>query len=90
MYNNASDVLPRSLLKEIQKYVQGKEIYIPKLSENHLGWGERNGTRHQLRARNTEIYERYSQGASVETLMKAYHLSYDSIRRIIREHRVVV
>lgn len=90
MYNNAADVLPCSLVKEIQKYVQGKEIYIPKLSDNHLGWGERNGTKHQLSQRNTQICALHKKGVSVENLMKQYHLSYDSIRRIIREHRAVV
>lgn len=84
MYENATDVIPRSLLKEIQKYVQGREIYIPKQVGNHLRWGERNGTREQLDLRNKEICQNYRKGIPVERLMEMYHLSYDSIRRIIR------
>ena len=30
MYVKAEDVLPEALLEEIQEYVQGVEIYIPK------------------------------------------------------------
>jgi len=87
MYINARDILPRDLLKQIQKYVQGLEIYIPKVSDNCLGWGEKNGTRHRLQKRNQEIASRYEKGASVQCLMDEYHLSYDTIRRIIREGR---
>jgi len=84
MYRNAADILPPDLLAEIQKYVQGKEIYIPKHESNYLGWGERNGARHQIRQRNQEIREKYRSGVPIEILMESYYLSYDSIRRIIR------
>jgi len=85
MYKNAADILPRYLVDEIQKYVQGKEIYIPKQPHKRLGWGERNGTKQWLNMRNQEIKEKYRGGASVEALMESYHLSYESIRRIVRE-----
>ncbi len=38
-YENAKDILPASLLKEVQKYAEGKVIYIPKC-EKTKGWGE--------------------------------------------------
>ncbi len=84
MYVNAEKVLPRDLLHQIQQYVQGEEIYIPKRAQGYLSWGERNGTKAQLKARNNEIYQLYLKGESVDALMEQYHLSYDSIRRIIR------
>jgi Mor family transcriptional regulator len=87
MYLNAENVLPRSLLQEIQKYVQGKEIYIPKQPAKRLGWGEANGTRLKLTKRNMEIYKQYRNGESIESLMGNYHMSYDSIKRIIHEIR---
>lgn len=87
MYRRAEDVLPTSLLREIQKYVQGEEIYIPKRPESHLGWGEANGTREQLARRNQAIARKYAAGASISQLMDEYHLSYDSIRKIVRQHR---
>ena len=85
MYRNATNILPRSLLEQIQEYVQGQEIYIPKRSQTRLGWGEGNGTRRQLDRRNRTIVYRYMQGESIESLMADYHLSYDSIRKIIRK-----
>jgi len=30
-YVNASNILPKKLIAEIQKYVQGETLYIPKL-----------------------------------------------------------
>ena len=45
----------RGSVEEIQKYVQGREIYIPKQANKRLGWGERNGTKHWLNKRNQEI-----------------------------------
>lgn len=38
-YRNASHVLPDKLVKEIQKYVNGEAIYIPKPDEKKK-WGE--------------------------------------------------
>ena len=40
-YINADDVLPNILVKEIQKYVDGQLIYIPRKNENLLSWGKR-------------------------------------------------
>ena len=31
-YINAAEILPEQLLKELQKYVDGKVLYIPKAS----------------------------------------------------------
>ncbi|MCR4586352.1 MAG: hypothetical protein K5686_11595 [Lachnospiraceae bacterium] len=41
-YENARDILTASLLKEVQKYAEGKVIYIPKRSKRE-GWGEASG-----------------------------------------------
>ncbi|HHT43184.1 MAG TPA: hypothetical protein GX014_07280 [Firmicutes bacterium] len=87
MYVKAEDVLPEALLEEIQEYVQGVEIYIPKKPETKLGWGELNGTRRLIRRRNQEIVQRYNKGESIASLMESYHLSYDSIRKIISANR---
>ncbi|HAI52095.1 MAG: CD3324 family protein [Limnochordia bacterium] len=87
MYVKAEEVLPADLLAEIQEYVQGVELYIPKRPEARLGWGERNGARQQIRSRNREIAERYQRGESIASLMERYHLSYDSIRKIVSSGR---
>ena len=43
-YTKAEDVLPRHLVEEIQKYVDGKLLYVPRKDENSLSWGEKSGT----------------------------------------------
>jgi hypothetical protein len=42
-YVNATDVLPKILIEEIQRYVDGQLLYIPRKNENSLSWGEKNG-----------------------------------------------
>ncbi|MDF2533787.1 MAG: hypothetical protein K0R80_2424 [Clostridia bacterium] len=82
-YKNGKQILPRKLLLELQKYVQGELVYVPKPGECRAGWGENNGTRIQLMSRNIEIYNLYRSGISVKELIESYHLSEDSIRKII-------
>ena len=82
-YRNAEEILPARLVAEIQKYVQGTQLYIPKQSGKRMGWGERNGQRRLLSQRNREIRNRYRQGCDIELLMSEYHLGYESIRKII-------
>lgn len=43
-YTSAEDVLPEELLKEIQKYVQGRMVYIPTSEGSRKKWGEKWGT----------------------------------------------
>jgi Mor family transcriptional regulator len=82
-YKNGKDVLPSALLKELQKYIQGEIIYIPKEDNVRCAWGENNGTRKLLRKRNMEIYKSYKDGTTIITLTQSYNLSEDSIRKII-------
>nr|WP_297769437.1 CD3324 family protein [uncultured Butyrivibrio sp.] len=56
-YENAKDILPASLLREVQKYAEGKAIYIPK-RERSKGWGEASGYREKLNKRNALICSR--------------------------------
>lgn len=85
VYLNAADVLPPRLLRQVQEYVQGRELYIPKGSAERAGWGQRNGTKRRLELRNQEIRRRYAAGERIHSLMDAYYLSYDSIRKIVRK-----
>ena len=82
-YKNGKEVLPPALLKELQKYVQGEIIYIPKEDNVRKAWGENNGTRKIIRQRNLEIYTSYKSGNSIASLSDFYNLSDDSIRKII-------
>ena len=82
-YKNGKDVLPARLLKELQKYIQGEIIYIPKEGNIRKAWGENNGTRELIRERNMEIYKFYKSGSTIILLSESYNLSEDSIRKII-------
>lgn len=82
-YKNGKEILPSYLLEELQKYIQGELIYIPRQENTRKGWGENNGTKSALQERNNEIYRLFREGVNVEQLISLYNLSEDSIRKII-------
>ncbi|MBR2402551.1 MAG: hypothetical protein IKB01_07280 [Lachnospiraceae bacterium] len=85
-YINAEEVLPKTLVAEIQKYIDGRLIYIPRKDENVLSWGEKNGTRERLAQRNQMIVSRFYSGETIAELGKAYYLSEKRIQGIIHEY----
>ena len=85
-YVNACEILPENLIREIQRYVDGGVLYIPRKDENLLSWGEKSGTRNRLAKRNREIVSRYYSGVTVAELSIMYFLSEKRIRGIIREY----
>ena len=85
-YVKAENVLPKHLVEEIQKYVDGKLLYIPRKDENSLSWGEKSGTKERMAKRNQSIAERYNAGETVENLSGEYFLSEKRIRGILREY----
>lgn len=86
IYKNGKDILPAELLAELQQYVQGELIYIPK-KEIRAGWGEVNGTRNNLISRNREIFTLYQAGLPVAELIDRFHLSEDSVKKIINHFK---
>lgn len=86
-YTNAEEVLPPELLNEVQKYVQGEQIYIPRPGDVRLGWGVKNGTRRMLEKRNLEIRQLKRSGFTILELADRYNLSPDSIRKILYSKR---
>lgn len=85
-YINAVEALPEDLIREIQKYVDGKVLYIPRKAENSVAWGERNGTKDRLAKRNKEIVSRFYSGESITELGNVYFLSEKRIQGIIHEY----
>lgn len=79
-YINANLVLPKELIKEIQKYVNGINLYIPKVPEAKI---TRSSYSLEIGRRNREIYELYLQGEKVSELAAEYFLSEKSIYRIL-------
>ena len=84
-YKNAQDILPDRLLKELQQYISGETLYIPQ-AESKKPWGETSGAREYYKRRNEEIRELYRAGTDAAALAESYHLSADSIRKILQLH----
>ncbi|ANW98414.1 hypothetical protein CSTERTH_04830 [Thermoclostridium stercorarium subsp. thermolacticum DSM 2910] len=89
-YNNARDLLPEWLLQQIQVYVQGEVLYIPKKESVRLKWGEANGTRKFYMKRNMEIIKKYRNGTGISDLSKQYCLSEYSIKKILNNMKKVI
>lgn len=53
-YINAAEILPEKLLREIQTYIDGVVLYIPKISAKKE-WGSASGSREFYLKRNKEI-----------------------------------
>ena len=83
-YKNGKELLPERLLKEIQRYIQGELIYIPKEENVRKAWGTATGTRDYMNARNNEIYIQYKNGADIDYLTATYNLCEDSIIKIVK------
>ena len=81
-YKNAQDILPDRLLQELQEYAAGLTLYIPHVREKK-SWGESSGARAYYKQRNEEIRRRRKEGVSVTELAEEYHLSTDSVRKIL-------
>lgn len=81
-HKNARDILPDRLLRELQEYISGETLYIPKAQEKKP-WGETSGARSYYKQRNAEIRKKYAGGSKIEDLGEEYHLSCDSIRKIV-------
>ena len=86
-YKQAAHILPPELLREVQAYIDGECIYIPRLAGRRRGWGETTAIRRELKARNERIYAEYLHGDPLGILAKRYYLSVKSIQRIIRHEK---
>ncbi len=85
-YVNAENVLPQDLILEIQQYVDGQLLYIPRKEENVLSWGEKSGLKEQMTERNLEILHHYHLGKSVSQISEMYYLSEKRVQNIIRNY----
>ena len=87
-YIKADDVLPQSIIKIIQQYIDGENIYIPKKDGSRVDWGSKTGAKNELRRRNILIYREYMNGEKTSVLASRYFLSDKTIQRIVREMRI--
>ena len=84
-YKNAGDVLPKALVEELQKYIQGAFLYVPKKERRT----QRSVTEYrvELDKRNARIYTLHLEGMGNKKLAESFSLSESSIRRILIEQR---
>lgn len=73
------------MIEQIQQYVDGENIYIPRKADKRQEWGTGTSIRQELQMRNQKIYEDYLAGRKTAELAGKYYLSTKSIQRIIRE-----
>ncbi len=86
-YRNACEVLPPELVSQIQKYVDGEIIYIPRQENRRKKWGDNTLTRSDLHTRNDEIHRLYLEGTRVKELAERFYLSTQCIYKILSEYK---
>lgn len=84
-YTNAAEVLPKTILEAVQKYIDGQCLYIPRRDDRRQAWGERTTTRADIEARNRDIHARHARGMGARELAELFHLSPKTVARILRE-----
>ena len=83
-YIKAEEILPEELIRQIQKYVDGVYIYIPRKPGTRHPWGQKTDYKRELGIRNDRIRNDYAAGESIAALSRRFHLSEKSIRRILQ------
>ncbi len=86
-YFKANDILPNEMIDEIQKYIDGALIYIPRKENSRRKWGSKTGAKNILADRNRDIYQDYQSGMSFEALSEKYYLVPKSIKRIVLQQK---
>lgn len=81
-YVNAAEILPEKLLKELQSYIDGSILYVPRASAKKE-WGTASGSHTFYLERNREMQKRHEEGSSMEELAEQYGLAYSTVRKII-------
>ena len=86
-YKNAVEIIPEALLRDLQRYVDGEYVYIPKLESKKKKWGENTQSKEMIKVRNNEIYHQHLLGTSTRDLAEIYFLSQKTIQKIIANIR---
>ncbi|AVQ45164.1 CD3324 family protein [Clostridium botulinum] len=81
----ANKIFPADLLNEIQNYVDGQYVYIPRKDGNQRMWGEVNRSKEIISKRNIEIFKKHNNRISVKELASMYYLSSKTIYKIINK-----
>lgn len=82
-YKNAKGVLPKELMEEVQQYIQGEYLYVPKAAGSRKKWGDHSGYRRELSIRNDQIRREFENGSSIQDLAACYFLAENTIKKIV-------
>lgn len=74
-YQNTIYLLPKDLLEQIQEYIDGRVVYIPKKESNKKHWGENTDTKQVLESRNNQICLDFHNEMSIQQLLNKYFLT---------------
>lgn len=85
-YKNAAEILSPGLLREVQYYIEGELLYIPR-SDSKQEWGAVSGSKKFYSERNSQIRELFRDGRSVGELAKKFGLSSSTIKKIIYQKK---
>ena len=81
-YKNAADILPPGLLREVQCYIEGEILYIPR-SDSKQEWGAVSGSKKFYSERNGQIRALFHNGKSMEELAEKFGVSSSAIKKIV-------
>lgn len=84
-YKSALEVLPAELIEEIQDYIQGEYLYIPRREKKKRD--VITSYQRELQKRDANIYLKVLEGTTKKELAVKYNLSQSSIRRIVLKQR---
>ncbi|MDX8364694.1 CD3324 family protein [Cytobacillus sp. IB215665] len=79
--------IPKELLRELQKYVQGETIYVPKSKKNYQKWGACSGGRKAINDRNSLLKSEFNNGKSIDQLADEFFLSQATIKKIVYSNK---
>lgn len=85
-YKNAADILPSRLLQEVQCYIEGELLYIPR-SESKQEWGAISGSKKFYLERNSQIRGLFREGRSIQELAVKFGLSNSTVKKIIYQKK---
>lgn len=86
-YFKAYDILPNEIIEEVQKYIDGELVYIPRKDNTRKKWGSKTAVKTILADRNRDIYQDHQSGMSFDELSEKYYLVPKSIQRIILQQK---
>ncbi|WP_245183580.1 CD3324 family protein [Lentibacillus salicampi] len=71
------------MIVELQQYIQGETVYIPRKRDHYRKWGSCSGARDMIDERNAAIKTSFDSGKTIDNLALEHCLSIDTIKKIV-------